>query len=101
MTSLPVSIPEGLVLDTLARFSSNPVLELEDGQDAWEMVDPALNRAIGFGKTVDEIAKIVWRDSLGMDGFCRWLRALVSELKIKESLVEGKVKRLIDAMIAL
>ncbi|KAF8237867.1 hypothetical protein L208DRAFT_1218503, partial [Tricholoma matsutake] len=42
--SLPQSIPEGLAMDTLAWFSGNPVLELEDGQDAWEMADPALNR---------------------------------------------------------
>jgi len=99
--SLPWSIPEGLATETLARFSGNPVLELEDGQDAWEMADPALNRAIGFGKTVDEIAEIIRRGPLGMDGFCRWLRALVYELKVDESLLEGKIKRLIDAMITM
>lgn len=99
--SLPWSIPEGLATDALAQFSSNPVFELEDGQDAWEIADPALNRVIGFGKTVDEIAKIIRRGPLGMDGFCRWLRALVYELKVEESLLEGKVKRLIDAMITL
>ena len=78
-----------------------PNLELEDGQDAWEMADSALNRVIGFGKTVDEIAKIIRRGPLGMDGFCRWLRALVYDLKVDESLLEGKVKRLIDAMITM
>ena len=99
--SLPWSIPEGLATDTLSRFSGNPSLELEDGQDAWEMADPALNWAIGFGKTVDEIAEIIRRGPLGMDGFCRWLRVLVYELKVDERLLEGKVKRLIDAMITM
>lgn len=99
--SLPRPIPEGLETDILARFSGNPNLELEDGQDAWEMADSALNRVIGFGKTVDEIAKIIRRGPLGMDGFCRWLRALVYDLKVDESLLEGKVKRLIDAMITM
>jgi hypothetical protein len=60
MASLPWSIPEGLATDTLAQISGNPSLELEDGQDAWEMADPALNWAIRFGKAVNEIAEIIW-----------------------------------------
>ena len=99
--SLPSSIPEGLATDILARFSGNPSLELEEGQDAWEMADQALNRAIGFGKSVGEIAEIIRRGPLGMDGFCRWLRALVYELKVDECLLEGKIKRLIDAMVTM
>ena len=99
--SLPLSIPEGLETDILARFSGNPSLELEEGQDAWEMADQALNRAIGFGKSVDEVAEIIRRGPLGMDGFCRWLRALVYELKVDECLLEGKIKRLIDAMVTM
>jgi hypothetical protein len=37
--SLPLSIPEGTEMDVLARFSGNPVLELEASQDVWEMAD--------------------------------------------------------------
>lgn len=99
--SLPWSIPKGLATDTLAWFSGNPSLELEDGHDAWEMADSVLSWVIGFGKTVNEIAAIIWWGPFGMDGFCRWLRALVYELKVDEILLEGKIKQLIDAMIIM
>jgi hypothetical protein len=46
-------------MDVLAQFSGNPVLELEAGQDAWEMADGALNGTIGYDKTVKDIAKII------------------------------------------
>lgn len=99
--SLPLSIPEGTEMDVLARFSGNPVSELEAGQDGWEMADRVLNGAIGYGKTIEDIAKIIRRGPLGMDGLCKWLRVLVSELQVDESLLEGKVNRLIGAMVAV
>ena len=99
--SLPLSTPEGTEIDALARFSGNPVLELEAGQDAWEMADRALNGAIGYGKTVEEIAQIIRRGPRGMDGLCKWLRILVSELQVDEVLLEGKIKRLISAMVVV
>ncbi|KAF8874718.1 hypothetical protein CPB84DRAFT_1829332 [Gymnopilus junonius] len=36
-----------------------------------------------------------------MDGLCRWLRVLVSELMVDEALLEGKINRLIEAMTPL
>lgn len=99
--SLPLSTPEGTEMDVLARFSGNPLLELEAGEDAWEMADRALNRAIGYGKTVEDIAKIIRRGPHGMDGLCKWMRTLVSELQVDEVLLEGKIKRLISAMVAV
>jgi hypothetical protein len=88
-------------MDVLARFSGNPVLELETGQDAWEMADGALNGTIGYDKTVGDIAKIIRRGPRGMDGLCTWLRILVCELRVDEILLEGKIKRLIGAMVAV
>ncbi|KAF8867443.1 hypothetical protein CPB84DRAFT_1859420 [Gymnopilus junonius] len=66
--SLPGSVLEAMSSDTLARFSGNPVDELPQGDDAWEMADCVLNRVIGFGITVEEITKIIHRGPLGMDG---------------------------------
>jgi hypothetical protein len=88
-------------MDVLARFSGNPVLELAAGEDAWEMADRALNGAIGYGKTVEDIAKIIRRGPRGIDGLCKWLRILVSELQVDEVLLEGKIKHLIGAMVAV
>ncbi|KAF8891949.1 hypothetical protein CPB84DRAFT_1748814 [Gymnopilus junonius] len=55
--SLPPSIPEGELSDVLAQFSGNPAFD--PGDDAWEMVDQALNRVIGFGMSTEEISKVV------------------------------------------
>lgn len=66
--SVPLSTPEGMELDILSCFSGNPVSELEAGQDPWEMVDRALNGAIGYDKTVEDITKIIQRGPRGMDG---------------------------------
>ena len=99
--SLPLSISEGTEMDILAQFSGNPALELEAGKDAWEMADRALNGAFGYGKSVEDITKIIRRGPRGMDGLCRWLRILVSELQVDEVLLEGKIKHLIGAMVMM
>ncbi|KAF8913253.1 hypothetical protein CPB84DRAFT_1742605 [Gymnopilus junonius] len=95
--SLLPSIPEGELSDVLAQFSGNPAFD--PGDNAWEMVDQALNQVIGFGMSAEEVSKVVHRGSLGMDGMCRWLRLAISELKVEEILLEGKIRRLIEAMI--
>ena len=46
------------------------ILELEAGQDAWKMADQTLNGAIGYGKTVEDIAKMIRRGPRGMDKLC-------------------------------
>ena len=99
--SLPLSTPEGTELDILFCFSGNPVSELETGQDPWEMADQALNGAIRYDKMVEDITKIIRRGPHGMDGLCKWLRTLVSELHIDEILLEGKIKHLIGAMVTV
>ncbi|KAF8875597.1 hypothetical protein CPB84DRAFT_1752637 [Gymnopilus junonius] len=99
--SLPGSVLEATSSDTLAHFSGNPVDELPQGDNAWEMADRALNQVIGFGITVEEITKIIHRGPLGMDGLCRWLRVLVSELMVDEALLEGKINCLIEAVTPL
>jgi hypothetical protein len=100
--SLPLSTPEGTEIDALGPcLVGTPLLELEAGQDAWKMVDHALNGVIGYGKTVEEIVQIIRRGPRGMDGLCKWLRILVSELQVDEVLLEGKIKCLISAMVVV
>ena len=77
------------------------MLEVEAGQDPWESLDPALNIAIGYSVSVEEIARIIRRGGYGMDGMYRWLDKCVVELKVDEKLLEMKIQRLIDAMVLL
>lgn len=65
------------------------------------MADQVLNSTIRYDKMVEDITKIIQRGPHGMDGLCKWLRTLVSELHIDEILLEGKIKCLIGAMVAV
>jgi hypothetical protein len=99
--TLPSSIPLAVPTDALAAYSGDPRMELDTDDDPWEMVDRTLNRTLGYGKTTSEIAALIRRGPLGIDGMVNWLRRAVFDLKINESLLEHKVRRLIDAMISL
>ena len=65
--TLPESVPFATVADTLAQFSGDPIIG-EDDEDAWQMVDWALNRIIGYGATIEEISGLIRRGEFGMDG---------------------------------
>lgn len=104
-TRLPESIAFASPSDTLARFSGDPEAEAEtyaaEYEDPWEMVDKSLNAVIGYGKTVAEIANLIRRGTLGMDGVCNWLEICLDRLHISPDLLEGKMQRFLDAMALL
>jgi hypothetical protein len=106
VSNLPPSVPTACPTDVLAQFGGDllamarPVINA--GEDPWEVViDPLLNRTIGYGKSVVQIAEIVKRGDLGMDGFCNWISVCLDELKISPSLLEMKLERIFDAMVLL
>jgi hypothetical protein len=99
--TLPTTVEIASKTDLLAHFSGDPVLEIEEGSDPWENLDPALNIVVSYGASVREIAGIIRRGDYGMDGMYRWLKKCVAVLKVDEALLEMKVQCLIDAMILL
>ena len=101
IATLPTMVPLASKADLLARFSGDPMLEVEAGEDPWESLDRALNIVIGYGASVGEIAGIIRRGDYGIDGMYQWLKKCVVELKVDEGLLEMKIQRLIDAMILL
>ncbi|KAF8161622.1 hypothetical protein B0H34DRAFT_673512 [Crassisporium funariophilum] len=72
--AFPNSVPNGTADKPLAQFSRMPQSKLLNGGDPWECLDPILNGAIGYGITAKDLAKIIWRGPLGLDGMCRWIR---------------------------
>ena len=94
-------VKSALKTHLLACFSGDPTLEVEEGSDPWESLDPALNIVIGYGASVEEIAGIFWHGDYGMDGMYQWLKKCVMVLKVDEVLLKKKVQWLIDAMILL
>ena len=59
ISTLPVTVLIGTKEDDIAQFSGDPIHNLDDGEDPWEMIDKALNRVIGYGKTATEIEKLI------------------------------------------
>lgn len=94
---LPPQTPLGRLDEPLGAFSTQPVLP--PGEDAWETIDPILNKLVGFGKPVEEIAALIRHGPYGMDGFCAWLTECLTWEGISASLVEGKVMRLLDVLV--
>jgi hypothetical protein len=98
---LPDSVPLGIDTDDLARFSGDPEEESRYYEDPWEMVDQALNAVIGYNMGAAQIAGLIRRGKHGIDGLCNWLEACINTLRIDAVLLDGKVKRLLDAMALL
>ncbi|KAF8153671.1 hypothetical protein BJ912DRAFT_476922, partial [Pholiota molesta] len=100
--SLPLTVPLGAPSEPLAQFAHPPTAFVEEGQDPWEeVINPALDRVLGFGKNSDDIRALIRRGDYGMDGLYRYLKACISDLNIYAGLFEGKIRRLIDAMVEL
>ena len=66
--------------------------------EIWEMINPGLDRLLGFGKTVDEIRSIIRGGLKGIDRFCEYLEFLIEEKGLNGGLIEGKVSALINAI---
>lgn len=102
ISTLPSTVPLGVTSDTLAMFSHTPTVSFHGGQDPWEdVVNPALDQVFGFGATQEEIRGIIRRGEKGMDGVYKYIKASIEDLKIDIGLFEGKIKRIIAAMLDL
>ncbi|KAF8160309.1 hypothetical protein BJ912DRAFT_1151048 [Pholiota molesta] len=97
--TLPSSVPEGVQSDALAAYSSLPVIDPDDDEGPFHSIDSALNRIIGFGATAASLKPLIRRGQFGMDGLFRYLRVCIEDIKIEPVLLEGKIERLVDAMV--
>lgn len=100
---LPTSVSIGTFSDSLSRFSGNLEADFALGeyQHMWEMVDTELDRVIGFEKSIAEIAYLIRRGRLGMDGMCNWLSQCLSRADISAEVLERKMDRLLEAITTL
>lgn len=94
---LPQAIPLAIPTDSIAQFATISMLP-GSGEDAWESIDPVLNRFVGFGATVEEVSRKIRRGPLGVEGLCDWLEMCVTKFGVDAGLLEGKVKMLVDAI---
>lgn len=73
VSCLPSTIAPATPTDVLTAHIVDPAF-VEEGDDAWETIGRALNRTLGYGKTIEDIASIIRRGPLGMDGVVERLR---------------------------
>jgi hypothetical protein len=96
--SLPLHIPEATSHDKWVEFNCDPSSVVCSPEDAWEVIDPMLNRALGFGITPETVSKEVRRGNNGVQALSRFLRYFVIEKGIKGGLLEGKIGVLVNAI---
>ena len=100
---LPESVTIGQEDEPFAAFLGNPwgLIGAEDDPscDPWEcMVNPTLNRVIGFGTSTHQIADVIWHGPFGIDGFCQWIEICMVELRIAPELLEMKLQHVFDGL---
>ena len=99
--SMGSNIPIGQQGDKIAAYGRESAiaqcLNIPD-DEVWEVVNPGLDRLLGFGRALDDIQSIIRRGPLGVLGLLEYLTYLVEERGINGGLIEGKVNVLIDAI---
>lgn len=67
--------------------------------DAWEFIlDPHLNRFLGFGKSIESIAASLKGQKKALVSMVNFLRDYTGRFETDGALIEGKVRRLIKAI---
>jgi hypothetical protein len=93
---LPSLIPEAKDVNdmVLIVFAGGP----EDPSEAWEHLDRVLNRLLGYGIDIEDIAQRVRCGPLGIEGLTQYIRGFVVDYHITGVLLEGKLERLLKAI---
>lgn len=97
---LPQTIPIAKKTHILAAFSLSPqklTSSIQDDADVWETWDPKLNVFLQ-GSDDDLTRKRLVRGKLGLIGLVGFFEHLVRDRKVDEGLLEGKAKRLMEAI---
>lgn len=92
--NLPV-LPDADDSDEIAMFSENVPTDLAKA-DAWEYLDPMLNRLLGFNRTAESIYNELRGGAQGLSAMVRYLKDFVHRYEIDGALLEGKIERLVN-----
>ncbi|KAL1658019.1 hypothetical protein GGF50DRAFT_68089, partial [Schizophyllum commune] len=96
--SMPDTIPLSANGDKLHEFVSGD-FTVNSPAEAWEVLDPALNRIFGYGTTAESAAAIIRRGDYGMSGVVRIMEIFVENYEgIDGALLEGKIQCMVEAI---
>ncbi|KAH9998098.1 hypothetical protein BJV74DRAFT_825240 [Russula compacta] len=99
---LPNTVPVANMTHVLAGYSQSPQTLTSDVQgdaDIWGTWDPRLNALLPHN--IQDLKPLVVRGTFGLMGLVGVFEHLVRDRKVDEGLLEGKVKRLMDAIDAV
>ena len=100
VASLPTSVPIGTDNDEFACFVVDLMTMVQPGNDLWEdVINPTYDWVIGFGRSALDIVGLIRRGQYRMVGFCNWSEACIERLDILPSLLEGRLGKVMQAMI--
>ncbi|KAL1674095.1 hypothetical protein EV122DRAFT_221397 [Schizophyllum commune] len=95
---IPSSVAESAPHDAVYDFATKE-LTVNSAEEAWEVLDPALNRLFGYGATVETVSALVRRGQYGMLGIHRVVKAIVTKYEsINGVLMEGKIGLMIKGI---
>ncbi len=90
-------LPEASESDEILMFSQHIPTDLAE-EDAWEYLDPMLNRFLGFGQTTESISDKLRGGARGLTAMVQYLKEFVGRYQIDGGLLEGKIERLINVI---
>jgi hypothetical protein len=96
VSNLP-ALPEASEDDEIAVFAQSVPTDLAK-DEAWEYLDPMLNRFLGFNRTEDSISEALRGGERGLAAMVRYLREFVGRYQIDGGLLEGKIERLVKVI---
>ena len=91
------ALPDASEADEITAFSQRIPTDL-DKDDAWEYLDPMLNRFLGFDRSVERISEELRGGDMGLAAMMRYLKEFVGLYQIDIGLLEGKMQRLLEAI---
>jgi hypothetical protein len=98
ISDLPSTHPDPINVVDLSKFP--PILPTNvNREDAWIFIlDPHLNRFLGFGKSIESIAASIKGQKSDLVSLVNFLRYYNDRFGIDAAPIEGKVRRLIRAI---
>ena len=89
------ALPDACESDEIAMFSGSVPTDLVP-EDAWEYLDPMLNRFLGFNRTEESICNALRGGAMGLLAMVRYLKEFVGRYQIDGALLEGKIQRFVN-----
>jgi hypothetical protein len=85
-----LDLPEATESDKISMFAQHVLTDLAK-EDAWEYLDPMLNRFLGFGQTTESISNKLWGGAWGLTAMVQYLTEFVGRYQISVAAARADV----------